>query len=304
MSTTTNTALEIQHALLTALLEHASVAKAAPRFLAEIAPTLGLDVGMLWLLDRRSAVRSLYCAATWAREPEAMDAFLTASRVRRFRIGEGRPGTVWEEARPLFFTSTNPALALPRHADIAAAGLQNAFAFPIEGDDRVLGVMEGFHRTETPTAADLLRAVESLGPLLGLALLREETERARRETAARLSSLIQSLGAGTLFENEDRRVTLANQAFCALFQLPSTPEALVGADGTHIAEQAKQCFRDPDDFLHRTAAALAGRERLLGEPFVMQSGTRIERDYIPVFVGGSYVGHLWSYRLATPPDRT
>lgn len=301
--TTPNTALEIQHAVLTALLEHASVAKAAPRFLAEVAPILAIDVGMLWLLDRRSAARSLYCAATWAREPDAMDGFLTASRVRRFRIGDGRPGTVWEEARPLFFTSTNPALALPRHADIAAAGLQNAFAFPIEGDDRILGVMEGFRVTDAPLSDLLLRAIGSLGPLLGLALLREETERARRETAARLSSLIQNLGSGALFESEQRCVTLVNQAFCDLFQIPATPAALMGTDGSQIAAQSTRCFRDPDDFLRRTDAALAGRERVLGEPFTLVSGTIVERDYIPVFVGGAYVGHLWTFRPTTPQQR-
>ena len=296
---TTNTALEIQHAVLTALLEHTSVSRAAPRFLAEIGPTLGLDVGMIWLLDRRTAVRSLYCAAAWARQPEEMEAFLTASRVRRFRIGEGRPATVWEEARPLFLTSTNPALALPRHADITAAGLQNAFAFPIEGGDRVLGVLEGFRTGDDSTPDELLRAAASLGPLLGLALLREETERARVETAARLSALIQNLGAGVLFEHEDRRIALVNQAFCDLFRLAQTPATLVGSDGKLVAEQAKERFRDADDFARRTERALAGRERLLGESFALQTGTTVERDYIPVFVGGTYVGHLWTFRELT-----
>jgi|CXWL01.1.fsa_nt_gi GAF domain-containing protein len=293
---TANTALEIQHAVLTALLQHSSVGRAAPRFLAEIGPVLGVDVGMLWLLDRRSAVRSLYCAAAWARDPEAMESFLTASRVRRFRIGDGPQAAVWEEARPLFLTSSNPALALPRHADIAAVGLRNAFAFPIEGDDRVLGVMEGFRTGEEPTADALVRAAESLGPLLGLALLREETERARVETAAHLAALIQNLGSGALFEHEDRRIALVNQAMCDLFRLPLTPAALVGTDGKVVAEQVKERFSDPDDFVRRTDRALAGRERVLGEPMVLVTGTVVERDYIPVFVGGTYVGHLWTFR--------
>ena len=254
---------------------------------------------MIWLLDRRTAVRSLYCAAAGARQPEEMEAFLTASRVRRFRIGEGRPATVWEEARPLFLTSTNPALALPRHADITAAGLQNAFAFPIEGGDRVLGVLEGFRTGDDSTPDELLRAAASLGPLLGLALLREETERARVETAARLSALIQNLGAGVLFEHEDRRIALVNQAFCDLFRLAQTPATLVGSDGKLVAEQAKERFRDAEDFARRTDRALAGRERLLGESFALQTGTTVERDYIPVFVGGTYVGHLWTFRELT-----
>lgn len=296
---TKNSALEIQHAVLTALLEHSSVGRAAPRFLAEIGPTLGVDVAMIWLLDRRTAVRSLYCAASWARAPEEMEAFLTASRVRRFRIGEGPQAEVWEEARPLFLTTTNPALALPRHADIAAAGLENAFAFPIEGDDRVLGVLEGFRAGSETPSAELLSAAESLGPLLGLALLREETERARVETAARLAALIQNLGSGALFEHEDRRIALVNQAFCDLFQLAQTPAALVGTDGTLVAEQAKGRFQDGEDFTRRTDRALAGRERVLAEPLMLSSGTVVERDYIPVFVGGTYVGHLWTYREVT-----
>lgn len=293
---TTNTTLEVQHAVLTALLAHPSVAKAAPHFLAQIAPTLGVDVSMLWLLDRRSATRSLYCAATWARDPEGADSFLTASRVRRFRIGEGPRAAVWEEARPLFITATKPELALPRHADIAAAGLHNAFAFPIEGDDRVLGVMEGFRANTEPIPAEHRLAVESLGPLLGLALLREETERVRGETAARLSTLIQNLAAGTLFEQEDRRIALVNQAFCDLFRLAVTPAALVGGDGVQLAEASRVHFHDPDDFARRTHAALAGRERVLNERFTLANGAIVERDYIPVFVGGTYVGHLWTYR--------
>lgn len=300
---TTNTTLEVQHAVLTALLAHPSVAKAAPHFLAEIAPILGIDVGMLWLLDRRSAARSLYCATTWARDPDGMDSFLTASRVRRFRIGEGPRAAVWEEARPLFITAAKPELALPRHADIAAAGLHNAFAFPIEGDDRVLGVMEGFRANAEPISVEHRLAVESLGPLLGLALLREETERARRESAARLSTLIQNLAAGALFEHEDRRIALVNQAFCDLFRLSVTPEALVGGDGVHLAATSGARFDDPEDFARRTQAALAGRERVLNERFLLASGTIVERDYIPVFVGGTYVGHLWTYREMTAPPQ-
>jgi two-component system sensor histidine kinase/response regulator len=76
----------------------------------------------------------------------------------------------------------------------------------------------------------------SAGDPLGLlGVCRDITDRKQVEdylnrTTSRLSTLIGSLQAGILVEDEHRQIVLANQEFCNLFGLELTPEDLLGQD--------------------------------------------------------------------------
>ena len=48
------------------------------------------------------------------------------------------------------------------------------------------------------------------------------------ESESKLAALIMNLQTGVLFENEDGIITLANNVFCDIFYLDSSPESLVG----------------------------------------------------------------------------
>ena len=101
-----------------------------------------------------------------------------------------------------------------------------------------------------------------------------------------------------LMEDERRRITLANREFCALFDIPASPEALVGADSRDALTQARQLFADPAAFAESTAGAVAGGTSVPAEVLVMTDGRVVERDYLPI-VAGRLLGHLWIYRDVT-----
>ncbi len=129
-------------------------------------------------------------------------------------------------------------------------------------------------------------------------LIAERTQ-ALRKSQLRLSTLIANLHSGILLEDENRRVVVTNRFFCEIFSVDAPPEALVGADCREPAEMAKFLFIDPDAFMNRVNELIEYREPCVEEELYMKNGRVLERDYIPVFAGEKYLGHLWQYRDVT-----
>jgi signal transduction histidine kinase len=97
-----------------------------------------------------------------------------------------------------------------------------------------------------------------------------------------LTTLIEALNVGILLQDEHRRVVLTNAAFVELFAIGLTPDKLRGADmGPRFAEAARR-----------------GRP-FVGEEIVLPGGRVVERDYMPVTLHGTTLGHLWVFRDVT-----
>lgn len=122
-----------------------------------------------------------------------------------------------------------------------------------------------------------------------------EIEQAR----IRMEILITNLQTGILLEDSSRRITLVNQSFCDIFSIPVAPENLIGWDCSQTAEQAKHLFKNPDEFVKSIDNALASKKLIESEVLVMSNGRIFERDFIPLFSGPKYEGHLWQYRDIT-----
>jgi PAS domain S-box-containing protein len=137
-----------------------------------------------------------------------------------------------------------------------------------------------------------------------IAAVRDITERKRNEreileTSTRLSTLIESLQAGILVEDDTRHIRHLNRDFCEMFSIPAPPEALVGSDYSNSAEESKHLFEEPASFVARIDEILSERRTVTGEELALADGRTFERDYIPIFVGERYEGHLWQYRDVT-----
>jgi PAS domain S-box-containing protein len=124
-----------------------------------------------------------------------------------------------------------------------------------------------------------------------------------QESENRLSSLLLNLESGVLLEDENRKIILTNKKFCEFFQIPVNPETLKGQDCTKAAEQSKNLFKKPDDFVNNINALLKDKKQVLGEELIMQNGTILERDFIPIILENKYKGHLWTYRDVTLQKR-
>ena len=115
------------------------------------------------------------------------------------------------------------------------------------------------------------------------------------ESENRLSALILKLQSGILLEDENRKIVLTNPMFCDMFGVPVTPDEMVGADCTNAAEQTKNLFKNPDDFVKRIDDILEKRELVTGDELYLEDGRIFQRDFVPVYSNSKYKGHLWSY---------
>lgn len=132
--------------------------------------------------------------------------------------------------------------------------------------------------------------------------LRKQNEYLKKNIIRRtnsLTTLIKNLHAGILLEDENYRIILINQKFCALFGLDYDPELFVGQGSDESAYSIKHLFEDPAYFENSISRLVTGRKLAVNEIFKMKDGRVLERDFIPVYSGDEYMGHMWQYREVT-----
>ena len=122
-------------------------------------------------------------------------------------------------------------------------------------------------------------------------------------TNARLRTLVGSLSDGVLLENEHRKIEIINHRFCELFGIPLQPEHLVGTDCSHAAEESKHLFKDEVAFVERIDTLLHDKKQVFGDELELKDGRWFDRDFIPIFQEGAYLGHLWVYTDITERKR-
>lgn len=75
--------------------------------------------------------------------------------------------------------------------------------------------------------------------------------------------------------------------------------ALIGQDCSRSAEHSQHLFKDPTHFSESIQRRIVERTTVLGEEFELVDDRCFERDYVPVFDGQVFRGHLWNYRDVT-----
>lgn len=127
-----------------------------------------------------------------------------------------------------------------------------------------------------------------------------ETQKvALEDSQNRLATVISNLQFGVLLEDENRKIALTNPIFCEMFGMQATPEQLVGVDCSGAADQSKLFFKDPDGFVSRIAQLLKDKKAVIADELLTVSGQVLHRDFIPIFNGAVYKGHLWVYTDVT-----
>lgn len=127
----------------------------------------------------------------------------------------------------------------------------------------------------------------------------KKTEKELTTTLELLQTLLANLQTGVLFEDENRKILFTNQLFCDIFQIPLSPKEMVGMDCSNSAEQSKNLFADPEGFVNRINVLLESKEISDNELLETIDGRFLERNYIPIFINGTYKGQLWKYNDVT-----
>lgn len=128
---------------------------------------------------------------------------------------------------------------------------------------------------------------------------RIRADRRLRATTVRLAHLISSIDTAVLMEDQDGKIILANPRFCSLFAPHATPHKLEGIDGSAFIEFMKSSVASPDAFVDRVLEILHRRQPLAGELLHMADGRIFERDFIPITVDDTYLGHVWQFHDIT-----
>ena len=129
--------------------------------------------------------------------------------------------------------------------------------------------------------------------------LLEEQKMKLEDSQKRLEAVISNLQFGVLLEDEHRNIALTNSIFCEMFGIQASPAQMVGANCENAAEESKVYFKDPEGFVKRIDAVLKAKKPVIADELRTVSGIVLHRDFIPIFKGTVYKGHLWVYTDVT-----
>jgi PAS domain S-box-containing protein len=132
---------------------------------------------------------------------------------------------------------------------------------------------------------------------------RMRLEKQQQTRNARLLVLIENLQEGVLVEDENRKITLVNRAFCDLFSFRLIPEDFLGKDYSIAINHIKKLFRDGSAFTEHENNLLANKNISIGKSIDLTDGRIFEIDYIPIYIETGYMGNLWKYRDTTEKNK-
>lgn len=135
-------------------------------------------------------------------------------------------------------------------------------------------------------------------------LVGKENENTRSDETIRLSTLIDNIRVGVLIEDQNRNVLIANQLFCDLLSLNSSPNELCEKSHIQLITTLKERFVEKGVFTAMLQKAHADGQKIEGEHLRLKDGRIIEIDLIPISSETSYHGRQWNIRDVTERYRT
>ena len=206
------------------LAESPAVSDAMPRILETIGKTLRWEVGAMWSLDPNAT--SLRCLTFWSALPSRVEEFEMTSRGRTFASGVGLPGRVWEHTKPSWVPELAKDDNFPRAPVAVKEGLNAAFAFPIVGGEKFVGVMEFFSSEIRQPDDALLAMFGSIGSQIGQFIERRRAEDALRAREAELEVITDTTPLMLTHCSKDLRYVYVNRAYANM--LGVQPQDLIG----------------------------------------------------------------------------
>ncbi len=151
--------------LVSELAQDQPVAEAVGGLLRVIGQRLDWDLTNLWVVDDDwGALRVL---GMWNAPGQDHDLFQAATRETTFTPGTGLAGQVWARGVPRSIEHLDADPEFLRRKAAVASGLRTGFAFPIEHDGHVVGVIDMFRSRPEPIEAEHVAVLAGIGEHLG-----------------------------------------------------------------------------------------------------------------------------------------
>lgn len=114
-----------------------------------------------------------------------------------------------------------------------------------------------------------------------------------------IDTITNHINLGILIEDESGLLVSVNQVFCNFFNITTPIEKLIGTDLILNNSIDLTVLDNQYYFIQRTNEILSERQPILNDGVELNNGIYLERDYIPLFEGEIYRGHIWYYKNAT-----
>jgi PAS domain S-box-containing protein len=194
--------LAAQHAIALVVAESRDMVEATPLIAKALCETLDFEYGGVWLLDRSDDF--LHYAGGSNAGGGKTEPFVEASRKATFAKGEGFPGMVAKEAKPVWITEYQDSAYV--RADLGTrAGLNSAVGFPIKAGGEVLGIVECFSCRTVLADTEFLAVLDVIGHQIGQFAKRKTAEAEELRLAKQLSAVHTELDRSAQDLEEERR---------------------------------------------------------------------------------------------------
>jgi PAS domain S-box-containing protein len=157
--------LDAHHALGRTLAEWQSSEESFVDLIERLASALDFPMGSLWTWD--AAAELITCRVFWTAPGVHGGDFEVITRRTALSPGEGVPGRVWLEQRPLAVPDVSTALHFRRRGAAAALGLRSALALPAVAEDGPLAVVSFYSFDTREHDAQMQATLTDIGRQLG-----------------------------------------------------------------------------------------------------------------------------------------
>lgn len=157
--------LAVQCSISNELLKAKNKNEALQKILKSICLNLEWDIGQFWEIDKKN--KRLKCISIWPMKKKALEDFRKISHTLIYKSGEGLPGRVWKNKKPLWLEDVTVDPKFFRTPWAERCGLKTGFAFPIFYQNELFGVIEFFTHEKRRMDSEFINIFYAIGSQIG-----------------------------------------------------------------------------------------------------------------------------------------
>lgn len=166
--------LVTEHAVTRCLARAESVSVGLKEAIGALCGAEAWDLARFFRVDE--AAGALRFGEAWIADEARYRQLMEDSRDLSFARGEGLAGRVWDSGAPLWVEDMQRDPRVVQRPLLTRYGARGAFVFPLQADERVIGVVATFSRSPRAPDARLMDAVHAIGCQIGQFLQRKQAE--------------------------------------------------------------------------------------------------------------------------------
>ncbi|MCP4254060.1 MAG: PAS domain S-box protein [Candidatus Scalindua sp.] len=260
--------------IVTALLEEPiAIKEVFFKILQSLCVTLEWDYGEIWTLDQQDYL--LRCAGSWHIPSVDLHEFEEVSKDIAFSPGDGLPGRILSNAKPVWITDIVRDSDFLRAKIAERVGLHGAFGFPIFSGHEVLGAIALYNRKIAQVDKCLVDMMSSVGRQIGLFIKRKQADIELERSETKYRKLIETAQNAVICIDENGMINLWNQSAEGIFGY-SKAEIMGESIETIIPNENKKRYQEGFKQLVGT-----GESTFMGKPMEIL-GISKEKKLIPL----------------------